>query len=387
MLSALANGEPDYTPCCFMLFNGLKAICRDYTEFIERQVDMGLDTYVEVPPRPPVVVNDHYNLHGLPVSYDPKVEIREWIERPASQKHPVMIKEYHTPEGVLRAEVYQTVDWRWGNHIPFLDDYIIPRSRKFLIARPKDLPALRYLLAPPRDDEIDEFRAEAAPIIELAKKHDLLITGGWGVGADLIGWLCGLENMVFTSYDNPEFLKELLAIIAAWNRARMAVVLEAGIDLYIKRAWYENCDFWTPDTYRKFLYPIVKEDVELVHAKGAKFGYIITSNCMPLLDIFLETGIDVIIGIDPEQWDLRETKKKLRGKIALWGGVNGHLTVEQGSTEDIRREVRDAMKTLAPGGGFILSPVDNIREHTPTAMENSRVLIDEWKQLRTAAHG
>ena len=381
MLVALNGGESDHPPCCFMLFNELKSTCRDYAEFIERQIEMGLDTYVELPPRPPVVVNDHYNLHGLPVSYDPRVKTEEWIEQPPDEDRPVMVKEYHTPAGILRTEVRQTKDWRWGDHVPFLDDYIIPRSRKYLVTQPEDLAALRYLLVPPKEGEIAEFRAEAQPVKEMARRHDLLVTGGWGVGADLIGWVHGLENMVFASYDRPEFLHELLEIIAEWNRSRMNVILEAGIDLYIKRAWYENCDFWTPDSYRRFLYPIVKADAELAHHKGARFGYIITSSCMPLLDMFADAGIDVIIGVDPAQWDLAAAKKKLGGNVALWGGVNGHLTVEQGSPEHVREEVRVAMRILAPGGGFILSPVDNVRESTTRALENTQVLIDEWRRL------
>jgi hypothetical protein len=51
--------------------------------------------------------------------------------------------------------------------------------------------------------------------------------------------------------------------------------------------------------------------------------------------------------------------------------------VEQGSAEDVRREVREAVETLAPGGGFILSPVDNVREFTPAIRENVLALIDE----------
>jgi len=381
MLAALNCRESDYPPCSFMLFNGLKSVCSDYLEFIERQIEMGLDAYVELPPRPPIVVNDHYNLHGLPVSYDPRVEVEEWIEQPEDENCSVMVKEYHTPGGTLRAEVRQTDDWRWGNHVPFLDDYIIPRSRKFLLTEWEDMAALRYLLVPPTEQEVDTFRREAEPVREFAETHDLLITGGWGVGADLVGWMYGLEKMVFAAFDQPEFLRELLEIIAEWNRSRMEVVLDAGIDLYIKRAWYENCDFWTPAAYREFLYPILKKDVELAHKKDTLFGYIITSNCMPLLEMFAEIGIDVIIGVDPAQWDLSATKKRLDGNVALWGGVNGHLTVERGSSEDIRNAVRHAMEILAPGGGLILAPVDNVRESTSHALENSRALIDEWRQL------
>jgi uroporphyrinogen decarboxylase len=74
-------------------------------------------------------------------------------------------------------------------------------------------------------------------------------------------------------------------------------------------------------------------------------------------------------------------KDKLGDKVALWGGVNGHLTIERGSPLDVRREAGSAMEILAPGGGFVLSPVDNVRPDTARAMDNSRVLIDEWRRL------
>jgi hypothetical protein len=373
LLAALSCQSPDRVPCSFMLFNGLKAECHDYLEFIQRQLDMGLDAYVQIPPRQPVVVNDHYNLHGLPVSYPLNVSIREWKE------NGVLCKTYHTPAGTLRAEVRPDEEWRWGDHVPFLDDYLVGRSKKFIVDGPQDLPGLQALLAAPTDFEISVFQKESAPVVEFARQHDLLIAGGWGVGADMIGWVFGLQRMIFSSHDDPQFISDLLSIIANWNRTRMAVTLNAGIDLFIKRAWYENCDFWSPRSYRKFILPILKEDVELAHRHGAKFGYIITSNCMPLLEQIAEAGVDVVIGVDPDRWDLSTAKARLGGKVCLWGGVNGHLTVEQGAPDKVRAEVRRAIETLASGGGFILSPVDNIRENTPIAKENVKAFIDEWQ--------
>lgn len=381
MLATLSSQEPDRVPCAFMIFGALKARCRDYAEFVERQVELGLDAFVELPPRPPVVVNDHYNLHGLPVTYDPRVEVREWVEHPTDEQWPIMVKEYHTPAGILRTEVRQTDDWRWGDHVPFLDDYIVPRARRFPVVGPENLDALRYLLVPLDEAQVAAFRTEAEPVLELARRHDLLVTGGWGVGADLVGWVYGLQNMVYALYDQPAFVREMLDIVAGWNRERMRVVLDAGVDLYIKRAWYENCDFWTPDAYREFLFPILKADADLAHEQGARFGYLISSNCMPLLDMFAEAGVDVVIGVDPAQWDLRTAKRTLGGRVCLWGGVNGHLTVEQGTPDQVRAEVRQALDVLAPGGGFVLSPVDNVREDTPRAWENVSALIDEWQRM------
>ena len=74
--------------------------------------------------------------------------------------------------------------------------------------------------------------------------------------------------------------------------------------------------------------------------------------------------------------DFPALKSATAGRAALWGGVNGFLTVEMGSTEEVVGAVRQAIDALAGGGGFILSPVDNVRDDSPKAWENVRVLID-----------
>jgi hypothetical protein len=381
LLTALNGGKPETIPCSFMLFNGLKTESHDYLDFIQKQLDLGLDAYIQIPPRPLVVKNDHYNLHGLPVSYHPEVTVKEWKETQAGQQYPILVKEYHTPAGVLRAEVRQDDEWRWGDHVPFLDDYLVGRSNQFIVDGPAELDALRYLLVPPKPEEIADFKTESAPILEFAQQNDILVAGGWGVGADLTGWVYGLHRLPYAIFDQPEFVAELLDIIAVWNRARMEVILQAGVDIFFKRTWYENCDNFTPRHFRKFIKPILAADAALAHKYDTKYGIMMTSNCMALLDDIADAGVDAIIGVDPEQWDLEVAAKKLGGRVCLWGGVNGHLTVELGTPEDVRTEVRRAVEVLAPRGGFILSPVDNVREYTPKSKANVQTLIHEWQQI------
>ena len=385
LLAALNLEQTGRTPCSFMLYKGLHLKSTDYIDFLKNQLNLGLEPYAMIPPRPPVVVNDHYNLHGMAVHLDSSVKIEEWIEDSAGESNPVMVKEYKTPAGTLRAEVRQTEDWRWGDHIPLFDDYISPRTVKFIIRGADDLSALQYLLVKPTPEEIEVVHAESEPIIQFAREHDLLLAGGWGIGADMLGWIYGFEQMVFASMDEPQFLHQILGIIAEWNQARMQVLLDIGIDLYIKRAWYETCNFWSPRTFEEFLFPILKQDIETAHTAGVKFGCFATDKAMPLLEHYPEAGVDVLIGIDPHTYDLEKTKAVLKDRICLWGGVNGHLTVELGSKEETREEVRRAMRLLGEGGGFILSPVDNVREDTERSRQNVTALIDEWRKISTKA--
>jgi hypothetical protein len=381
LTAALECRPSDHTPCAFMMYKGLKNRCATYMGFLQAQLDLGLDTLVELPARPPLVANDHYNLHGLPVRYHPDVQVREWQQ--AQDEGPaVLVKEYRTPAGSLRAEVLQSPGWPYGDHLPFLDDQIIPRARRFPVGGPADLPALRYLLQPPTAAERQAYQDESRPYLEFAKRHGLLVAGGWGVGADLVGWICGLKEMIQLSYRQPDFLAELLGLISEWELSRMETVASLPVQLYVKRAWYENCDFWTPAAWRRFLLPHLRREVEQAHRAGVKFGYLVTSKAMPLIESLLEAGVDVLVGVDPRAYDLAALAEKARGRLCLWGGVNGHLTVETGTAEQVEAEVRTAMQTLAPGGGFILSPVDNVRQHSPGIEANVKALIETWEAIR-----
>ena len=98
------------------------------------------------------------------------------------------------------------------------------------------------------------------------------------------------------------------------------------------------------------------------------------------------TGIDILIGLDPKEGqgtDLQKVKEKFTAKNkCLWGGVSGALTIEQGSEAETEAAVLEALSVLGKGGGFILSPVDNVRENTPNAWKNTYKLISTWKKHR-----
>lgn len=388
MLAAIASREPDHVPCSFMIFHALRERCRDQFQFVERQLAVGLDATMELPvrrARSERTESDQVDLCGLPVRFTPTVEVKDRLEQETGERYPILHREYVTPDGTLSTAVSKTADWVHGDGVPLFDDFVIPRARNPLITGPEDLPALRHLFTPPSREDIVAFRDAARAAKNVAAKHDLLIVGEQGVYFDAACWLCGIKQLMLMAIDNPPFLEELLGIIGEWNRERMEVVLEEGIDLFVRRGWYEHADFISPAAYRRFILPALEKDVRLAHEAGAKLALITTTAYTPLLDMYLESGLDVLIGLDPIQdtrADFPQTKRKLGGKVCLWGGVNGFLTVERGAPAEVRDAVRDAVRVLAPGGGFILSPVDNVTEDSERAWANVHALIEAWRECR-----
>jgi len=377
MLRALNFQDVSPVPCCFMSFSALrKQYAGDRYKVALAQLEMGLDSMLFIPPAPRPMRPEHPDLRGLPVRLPADLETKEWREGD------VLHKTYLTPQGSLTTSVRLSEDWPHGEHIPFVDDYQVPRCIKPLVSGAEDLAALRHLLLPPNDEDVAQFRQEAERAHVFVRQHGVLLAGGWGVGLDLAFWLCGMQDLMVRMMEQPDFVRQLMDLIHAWNVQRMEVVLSAPVDLYIRRAWYEGCDFVTPRLFRQILLPQIKMEADLAHQHGARYGYICTSGTKPLLDAYLEAGIDVLIGVDPIQGthtDLPLMRDKLGGKVCLWGGLSGAVTVERGSEREVRAAVRHAIQTLGPDG-LILSPVDNITVDAPQTWRNIDVLIDEWQK-------
>ena len=384
MIRALNCREADRTPCCFMSFTALRKRCNeDMYELCKAERAMGLDSMLFIPIAPRPSRLEHPDLRGLPVRFHPGVTIREWQE-PAADGFGILHKEYVTPAGTLTASVRLSADWPHGDHVPFVDDYQVPRSLKPLITGPEDLDALQYLLVPPSDHDLAAFKKEAQEAHSFVKEQGVLLAGGWGIGMDMADWLCGMQNLMLLTMESPGFVSELLQMIHVWNKRRMEAVLAESVDLYIRRAWYEGCDFVTPRFYKQAILPLLKAEADLAHEYGAKFGYICSSGTKPMLDFYLEAGIDALIGVDPIQGtyaDMPLMKAKLGERVCLWGGVSGAVTVEMGTEDEVRRAVRGAMETLGPMG-FVLSPVDNITVDAPQTWRNLDLFIDEWRKNR-----
>ena len=397
LLAAINNEQPDHLPLAFMIFSALNERLNqqrrggDRAAAIEAQIELGLDTVVDLTSFAPQVDEiGHSDAPGFPARFAAGVETREWAETPADRRYPVLHKEYVTPSGTLSVAVDQTDDWPYGSaatgdfHVPFMDDFLAPRCSQYLVETRSDLVPLRHLLVPPTKEDLKICHQAWDAGRKLAQKHDLLLAGGWGVSGDALAWFCGLQNAVMMAIDEPTFLEELLGIIDAWNRPRMQAFLDYGVDLFIHRAWYEGTDFWSPALYRQFFFPILRQEVRMAHQAGAKYGYILTSGSMPLHDMLIDLGIDVLIGPDPVQGkgtDLKRMGQQLRGKICTWGSVNGFITVERGTKEDIDIAVREAIEALGPEG-FILSPVDNVCDPSAEVWENVLALIESWKRHR-----
>ena len=379
VLAVLRYEEPDHVPLLFNTF-GFRPPPHlrwaDDDEEVRSWLSIGLDALFHVSP---------------PNAFHPDVEVREWVEPAEGDRNPCMIKEYDTPAGVLRQEVYRTDDWctsDWPGHagdsIRLFDDYNTPRYRKPAIEAEEDLAKLRYLLHPisPRAEE--QFRQHAAQVARRAEELGVLLVGNGAVGGDAVTWLCGAQGAITLAVDRPAMFDELMDIIHGWDKRNVETLLDTPVDLIMRRGYYEGTSMWSPELFDRHLLPRLKELVDIAHQADRPMGYTMSVGYMPLLDALAEVGYDVHYLLDPVATDLPvdlpRIKSAFNGKTAIIGGLNEHITLERGTRDEIRQEVFDAVSILGSGGGLALSPAEGIFSSTP--WESIETLIEAWKEVR-----
>ncbi len=382
LLAAMRCQEPDHVPVYFTMFGfqpPAHLAWSDDVQRVERLLSIGVDATLSINP---------------PIVYHPDVKVRSWEEQRPGERWPVMIKEYDTPAGALRQEVYRTEDWvspEWPLHsggsesVALLDDYNVVRSRRFPVETEEDLEKLKYLLWPLSDRVIKDFTQHAAARHRQAQRLGVLLESYCPPsGTDMLTWLCGVEGMVYMAVDKPDLFDALREIIHQLDKRRVEILLDTPVDVITQRGFYEGAAFWSPALYRRFSVPRLKELTAMAHQGGRLMGYLMSTGFMPLLAAFLEIGYDVHYYIDPVMGgpgtDLQVVKRAFGNKIAVHGGMNSAVTLEQGTREEIRQAVFDAVSTLGPGGGFILCPVDCLAASTP--WDSVQTLLEAWRQVR-----
>ena len=87
-----------------------------------------------------------------------------------------------------------------------------------------------------------------------------------------------------------------------------------------------------------------------------------------ILSDLIEVGVDILnpVQVAVAGMDSRELKREFGRELSFWGGgVDTQQVLPQGTSEQVRDEVRRRVDDLAPGGGFVFAAVHNIQADVP----------------------
>jgi uroporphyrinogen decarboxylase len=195
--------------------------------------------------------------------------------------------------------------------------------------------------------------------------------------------MLGLEQFLMNLAIPPEFAEALLRRIAEQCKTLMGHFLDAlgdNVDM-IKIGddlGTEQSLLMLPAMYRRILKPIHADYIAFIRQRtGAKVFFHTDGDVFDLLDDLVEIGVDILNPVQSgsgKLGNLAEAKRRFGARLAFCGAIDTQHVLPHGTPDDVRAEVRRAIGTLGPGGGYLLAAVHTIMNEVPP--ENVLAMAD-----------
>jgi uroporphyrinogen decarboxylase len=246
------------------------------------------------------------------------------------------------------------------------------------IKEPEDLDNVRFDPA-----DLDARYIDWEKEVKAQKMNGRCVFGKIGGPYIRTGFMRGEANFLMDIAGDPSFAKEMAERSAD-------LLLEIGIE-EIRRGKLQDTGVWifddmgcnngpmmSPDSFEKIFYPSYKKMVKgLKEAGASKVGLHSDGNIMPLLDMLVDAGIQVLNPIEPKAgMSIEKLMKKYGRKLAYVGGMCNSLVLPFAGKEEIIKKTMEILDVAKNGGVVIGShsigpdiPVENYLAYYNTVME------------------
>jgi uroporphyrinogen decarboxylase len=129
-----------------------------------------------------------------------------------------------------------------------------------------------------------------------------------------------------------------------------------------------------PKYLRKYLFPWYRKMGDICREKGLGFIFHSDGDCTEAMDDLVDCGFHGYNPIQPNAMDIEEVKKRWGKKLCLIGNLNLDSTLTLGTPQDVRAEVYERIRTIGPGGGYMVASSNSITDYVPLA--NMKAMLD-----------
>jgi uroporphyrinogen decarboxylase len=246
----------------------------------------------------------------------------------------------------------------------------------------------RYAWPDPLDPGFTDGLAGEVKALHEDTPYAIVADSGFKSFWELGYMLRGLEQMLMDLVINPDFVSSLMARLLEINLAATGRFLDAvgpyiqvfrtGDDLATQKGL-----LMSPATYRRLLKPVYKRFFEFIKSKtGAKIFYHSCGNVVDLIDDLVEIGVDIINPVQVSAMgDTATLKARFGDRVTFWGAIDTQHVLPYGTVAQVEAEVRQRIRDLGPGGGFVAAAVHNIQPDVPP--ENIVAMAEATRKFGT----
>lgn len=198
-------------------------------------------------------------------------------------------------------------------------------------------------------------------------------------------YLTGLEKILMDLMMEEDYIFALLDKVLEINLKIGKKLIEMGADIIWAGDDFgsQNGLIMSPELWRNVFKPRIKimfEEFRKVNP-AVKIAWHSCGSILPIIPDFIEIGLDILNPLQPLASGMEpEFLKNTYGKdLVFFGGIDIQDLLPNGTSEEIKKEVRRRIQIYGKGGGYINAPAHNIQDDTP--VENIFTYFEESKKL------
>lgn len=186
----------------------------------------------------------------------------------------------------------------------------------------------------------------------------------------------GIENFLADIAEEFDFARRLCARVIEKNLVMLENILacDAVDGVLLGSDWgSQRAPLIDPNVWDELIRPGEQREYDLIRGYG-KDVWIHSCGCITaLVPRLVEMGVDVLNPVQPECMDIAELKRDHGGALTFWGGIGTQQILPFGTPEEVRAETVRVRDLLGKGGGYILSPAQDVQGDIP--IENLEALL------------
>ena len=193
--------------------------------------------------------------------------------------------------------------------------------------------------------------------------------------------LLGFAEMLTAFYDDPALVEGLIALSVDVNLELAKEAVQRGVKIVYTGDDYafNSGPLVSPGQFRKFLYPGLCKVIGGFKDLGLYVMKHTDGDIMPILDMIIDSGIDLLDPIDPiAGMSLEHIKNKYGKRVAIKGNVDCAETLTFDTVAQTVAASKRCLEIGAPGGGYVFSSSNSI--HSGVKPENFAAMIETHRE-------
>ena len=248
-------------------------------------------------------------------------------------------------------------------------DYTISET-EYLIKQPEDIYLIKKYMPVQKLDE-DTVKKRKMQLGDRGIFR-LFTNGPQGSPWQDACFYCGTENMIYKTFDSPDWTHEFLEILLEKKiefYKKNIAPLKGMFDMIETGGGAASNTVISPDMFKEFCLPYDTRQHDIIHDidENIAISYHTCGGMMKLLHLIPQNGCDFSETLSPPGCggDIRDgidentVKETLGSKVKLMGGLNQIQVLTYGSKENIYKDVERAFNGYGKNGGYIMMPSDH----------------------------